>query len=268
MYSRVFPPTSMLARPLVSPAGLPQPALGATPVVPLPAVPPVPAAPVGPAGGATASRRAAARSRGAACRAAGSRRLSARGAASETERAAPGPRGQSLPIPRVDAGAAWGLPSTSGLSRDSCPPCPRRRVRDHARAGAKAPGPRSRGRCWRRMGAPFNERTIPRHRRGQPCGPAAPRNEAQATATVRERGAFLGRRETLLDLREGLRGLVHDALGDQRPVAGVAEGADRAVGRVRAARDREVELRRVASRDGQRVDPRLAAYPRVRNVET
>src|SRR5439155_396783 len=44
MYSRVFPATSMLARPLVIPAGLPQPALGATSVVPVPPTPPVPVA--------------------------------------------------------------------------------------------------------------------------------------------------------------------------------------------------------------------------------
>src|SRR5688572_5543799 len=42
MYSRVVPPTSMLARPLVRPAGLPQPALGAGS-----RVPPLPVAPEG-----------------------------------------------------------------------------------------------------------------------------------------------------------------------------------------------------------------------------
>src|SRR5262245_5773651 len=45
MYSRDLPPTSMLARPLVSPAGLPQPALGATAIVPPSVIPPLPAAP-------------------------------------------------------------------------------------------------------------------------------------------------------------------------------------------------------------------------------
>src|SRR4051812_22128334 len=58
MYSRVLPFTSMLARPLVRPAGLPHPALGMTAVAspppvppgpPRPATPVVPAAPVVPA---------------------------------------------------------------------------------------------------------------------------------------------------------------------------------------------------------------------------
>src|SRR5215831_20453185 len=44
MYARVFPLTSMLARPLVSPAGLPQPALGAMGIVPASMFPSVPAA--------------------------------------------------------------------------------------------------------------------------------------------------------------------------------------------------------------------------------
>src|SRR4029079_16061196 len=48
MYSRVLPLTSMLARPLVSPAGLPQPALGMTSVLPAEAPPPMPAPPVVP----------------------------------------------------------------------------------------------------------------------------------------------------------------------------------------------------------------------------
>src|SRR6185295_13620027 len=48
MYSRAFPATSMLARPLVSPAGLPQPALSAAGI--MPAAPPLPGAPPVPAG--------------------------------------------------------------------------------------------------------------------------------------------------------------------------------------------------------------------------
>src|SRR4051794_28969060 len=41
MYSRIVPETSMLARPLMSPAALPQPALGAEAPVPPLALPPL-----------------------------------------------------------------------------------------------------------------------------------------------------------------------------------------------------------------------------------
>src|SRR5436190_1223824 len=56
MYSRILPATSMLARPLVSPAGLPQPVLGAVSSGPEPEVPPspimsMPAMPADPAAG-------------------------------------------------------------------------------------------------------------------------------------------------------------------------------------------------------------------------
>src|SRR6187455_751368 len=106
MYSRVLPATSMLARPLASPAGLPQPGLGAGSIVPPPPVTPGPGVSLVPSARVTLPKPSAVDAPDA----------SDVPAVAPVERPSPAVRAASVGgvLPGAAAGAAGAPPTTGG----------------------------------------------------------------------------------------------------------------------------------------------------------